>query len=186
MKKLLVINAASNKEESNTYHVYKDVMSKINTDAYEVKQLDLINMELPYLNPEILNGKMTKTFNTDVEKNIECLSEEFCNSDAFVFVFPTWNLGIPAIMKSYLDAVVDAGKTFKYTENGPVGLMDNKKAILINTCGGEGRHAMQYMCDLSEFIALDATEILVTGSAYKYANKDEMTKTYQINPEHLN
>lgn len=185
MKKLLVINAASSKEESNTYHVYKDVMNKINTADYEIKQLDLLEMELPYLNNNILAGKRSGTFNTQLEQNLECLSEEFCNSDAFVFVFPTWNLGIPAVMKSYLDVVIDAGKTFKYTENGPIGLMGNKKAILINTCGGEGRHAMQYMRDLSEFIALDATEILVTGSAYKYANKDEMTNVYEISHNHL-
>lgn len=47
-----------------------------------------------------------------------------------------WNFSFPAVMKSYLDAVAVAGKTFKYTENGPVGLLNNKKALHIQSRGG--------------------------------------------------
>lgn len=38
-----------------------------------------------------------------------------------------WNLSFPPVLKAYIDAVAVAGKTFKYTPEGPVGLLTDKK-----------------------------------------------------------
>lgn len=48
-----------------------------------------------------------------------------------------WNLSTPAILNAYIDYVSVTGITFKYTENGPVGLGEGKKAVHIVTRGGE-------------------------------------------------
>jgi len=48
-----------------------------------------------------------------------------------------WNLSIPAILKAYFDYVSVTGITFKHTENGAIGLLKNKKAVVIMTTGGE-------------------------------------------------
>ncbi len=53
--------------------------------------------------------------------------ETFMNADRYVFVTPMWNFSYPPVVKAYLDNVAIAGKTFKYTENGPVGLLEGKK-----------------------------------------------------------
>lgn len=47
-----------------------------------------------------------------------------------------WNFSFPPVMKAYIDAVAVAGKTFKYTEQGPVGLLTDKKALHIQARGG--------------------------------------------------
>ncbi|MBF0835332.1 NAD(P)H-dependent oxidoreductase, partial [Bacteroides acidifaciens] len=53
-------------------------------------------------------------------KRLEELSNQFVNADKYVFVTPFWNFSFPPVMKAYLDSVSVAGKTFKYTAEGPV------------------------------------------------------------------
>ena len=64
------------------------------------------------------------------------LSEQFISGDKYVFVTPLWNFSFPPVMKAYIDSVAVAGKTFKYTEQGPVGLLTDKKALHIQARGG--------------------------------------------------
>lgn len=61
---------------------------------------------------------------------------QFRDADKYVIAEPLWNLGIPAILKAYIDYVSVNGVTFGYTENGPVGLCQAKKAINITARGG--------------------------------------------------
>jgi FMN-dependent NADH-azoreductase len=62
---------------------------------------------------------------------------QFISADKYIIAEPLWNLGIPAILKAYIDYICVIGITFKYTEMGPIGLCENKKAINITTRGGE-------------------------------------------------
>jgi FMN-dependent NADH-azoreductase len=61
---------------------------------------------------------------------------EFKESDKIVIAAPMWNLSFPAILKCYLDYIMAVGITFQYTEKGPVGLCQGKKAVHIVTRGG--------------------------------------------------
>lgn len=67
---------------------------------------------------------------------MEELCNQFINADKYVFVTPLWNLGIPPKMRAYIDTICIAGKTFRYTESGPIGLLKNKKALHIQARGG--------------------------------------------------
>lgn len=70
--------------------------------------------------------------------------ETFMHADRYVFVTPMWNFSYPSVVKAYLDNLAIADKTFKYTENGPVGLLEGKKALHIQATGGvysEGPYA---------------------------------------------
>ena len=64
------------------------------------------------------------------------LVDQFVAADKYIFVTPFWNFSFPPIMKAYIDAICVAGKTFKYTEQGPVGLLTEKKAVHIQARGG--------------------------------------------------
>lgn len=61
---------------------------------------------------------------------------QFMEADKFVIAEPLWNLGIPAILKAYIDYITVTGITFQYTEAGPVGMCTGKKAINITSRGG--------------------------------------------------
>lgn len=62
---------------------------------------------------------------------------QFAKADKYIFAEPLWNLGIPAILKAYIDYVCVTSITFKYTAEGPVGLCLGKKAVNITTRGGD-------------------------------------------------
>lgn len=62
--------------------------------------------------------------------------EEFIAADKYVFVNPMYNHFLPAELKEYIDLTAVARKTFRYTADGPVGLLKGKKAIQIQATGG--------------------------------------------------
>lgn len=185
MKRLLVINATSDKVNSKTYFVYKDVLAKLDTSGFTIDELDLIDMQLPILDPEILKAKKHRALYTDLDKQIEELAVHFCNSDGYIFIFPTWNLNVPAVLKVYLDLVCDEDKVFRRTEFGTVGILDNKKAILINSSGGVNRGAIDYMNNLCTFMHLHPTEVFIDNTRFKYDTKMAMLKDYHIPVDHF-
>lgn len=97
----------------------------------EIKEIDLYNSGINFLSAEDLGAIFTGQ-----ENKVKEVAEEFANADKYVFASPMWNLNMPAILKAYIDYVLYAGITFKYTENGPVGLLENKKAVYVLSTGG--------------------------------------------------
>lgn len=66
----------------------------------------------------------------------DALIEEIEAADILVITTPIYNFGPPAVLKAWIDMVARAGKTFQYTENGPVGLLEGKKAYVAIASGG--------------------------------------------------
>ncbi|WP_028610209.1 FMN-dependent NADH-azoreductase [Paenibacillus harenae] len=106
-------------------------------------ELDLFKVELPYMNADMINGnfKVARGFDlTPAEQAAAEVSgkyiDQFLAADKVVFAFPLWNFTIPAVLHTYLDYLCQAGKTFSYTAEGPVGLVKDKKVALLNARGG--------------------------------------------------
>src|SRR6266705_3182238 len=66
----------------------------------------------------------------------DALIDELMAADIFVIAAPMYNFGIPSTLKAWIDYVARAGRTFRYSEKGPEGLVKGKKAILIHSRGG--------------------------------------------------
>jgi FMN-dependent NADH-azoreductase len=66
----------------------------------------------------------------------DALIAELRRADVIVLGLPMYNFGVPSALKAYFDHVARAGVTFRYTEKGPVGLLDGKKAYVFATRGG--------------------------------------------------
>ncbi len=66
----------------------------------------------------------------------DALISDIQNSDIIVLGVPMYNFGIPVQLKSWFDAIAKAGVTFRYTENGPVGLLTGKKVYVALARGG--------------------------------------------------
>lgn len=64
------------------------------------------------------------------------LVEELEASELIVISTPIYNFGIPASLKLWVDQVARAGRTFRYTENGPVGLLNGKRVVILAASGG--------------------------------------------------
>ncbi|QYR21570.1 FMN-dependent NADH-azoreductase [Paenibacillus sp. sptzw28] len=112
----------------------------------EVIHLDLYNLHIPQIDNEVFSGwgKLRSGSSFDQlsageQSKVTRLGEivdQFVAADKYIFVNPMWNFSFPPVLKAYIDAVSIAGKTFKYSEQGPVGLLTDKKALHIQASGG--------------------------------------------------
>ena len=66
----------------------------------------------------------------------DTLIAELQAADTIVISTPVYNFGAPAVLKAWADLVARVGTTFKYTETGPVGLLEGKKAYIAAASGG--------------------------------------------------
>jgi FMN-dependent NADH-azoreductase len=66
----------------------------------------------------------------------ERLMAQFLASDVIVIGAPMYNFGIPSTLKAWIDRIAVAGKTFRYGENGPVGLAGGKRVVIASGRGG--------------------------------------------------
>jgi FMN-dependent NADH-azoreductase len=67
----------------------------------------------------------------------EELIEEFLAADVVVIGAPMYNFSVPTQLKAWIDRIAQAGRTFKYSEAGPVGLAGGKKVIIASSRGGK-------------------------------------------------
>lgn len=66
----------------------------------------------------------------------DTLVGELKSADTIVIGTPVYNFAVPAALKAWIDLVARARETFQYTEDGPVGLLQGKKAYVIIASGG--------------------------------------------------
>ncbi|UKS28021.1 NAD(P)H-dependent oxidoreductase [Paenibacillus sp. HWE-109] len=152
----------------------------------EVIHLDLYKENIPQFDADVLRGweklRLGSSFDqlTDAEKSkvarLEAIVDQFVAADKYVYVSPMWNFSIPPVLKAYTDATSIPGKTFKYTEDGPEGLLTGKKALHIQASGSvylEGPLAplemgYSYLNKVLHFYGIQSIEaIFVEGTALK-------------------
>lgn len=150
----------------------------------EVVHLDMYKEDIPQFDADVLRGwgklRSGASFNqlTDAEKSkvarLEAIVDQYVEADKYVYVSPMWNFSIPPVLKAYTDATSVPGKTFKYTKNGPVGLLSGKKALHIQASGSvysEGPLApvemgYSYLNKVLQFYGIQSIEaIFVEGTA---------------------
>ena len=66
----------------------------------------------------------------------DTLVEELRAADTIIIGVPVYNFGVPTALKAWIDLIARAGETFKYTDTGPVGLLENKKVYIAMASGG--------------------------------------------------
>ncbi|MGX4583072.1 NAD(P)H-dependent oxidoreductase [Paenibacillus chitinolyticus] len=149
MATVLYITANPQDEEKS----YSMLVGKEFVQAYrsanpsdEVIHLDLYKMEIPQLDQDIFSGWGKLNAGISFEKltaaekmklgRLGELVDQFVAADKYIFVTPIWNYSYPPVMKSYIDSICIAGKTFKYLPDiGRVGLLNDKKALHIQASG---------------------------------------------------
>lgn len=182
MSKVLYITAnpkpIENSYSLSTGEIFIEEYSKNNPD-HEIKRIDLFENPPPLIDREILNafqklkeGVSIRNLDLEEQKKLNSLfsnTEEFIDHDKYIFAYPMWNFNIPPYLKAYIDNIVIAGKTFKYTPEGSVGILQNKKALLIQASGGfytgtELDHGVKYIKGILNFIGVfDLETILIQG-----------------------
>jgi len=139
MNKVLYIKANIKPEgQSRTFKVsdnFIEEYKKLNPQD-EVTVLDLYNENINFLKGEDLGSVFGPKNEESRNHPILKYAYQLAEADKIVLAAPMWNLGMPAIVKAYFDYVSVTGITFRYTENGPVGIANAKKALIVSGRGG--------------------------------------------------
>ncbi|QDA58861.1 FMN-dependent NADH-azoreductase [Hymenobacter jejuensis] len=151
----------------------------------QVEELDLYHDFVPLIDEDVLRGwgkLATQQELSPVEsrkvQGLTVLVEQFLAADTVVFALPMWNFGYPPMVKAYLDAIAVAGKTFRYTSEGPVGLAGGKQVIVFEARGGiyssgpaqAMEHTTSYLTTFLAFLGItDVQLVLAEGLAMNAA-----------------
>jgi FMN-dependent NADH-azoreductase len=107
----------------------------------QISYRDLAAQPIAHLSGEIIGANFTAEADwTETQRSESALSnaliEEFLATDVLVIGAPMYNFSIPSQLKSWIDRVAAAGRTFKYGANGPEGLAGGKKVVIVSSRGG--------------------------------------------------
>ena len=185
MSKVLYIKANPKEDgQSRTFKIsdfFMEEYKKLHPDD-EIQTLDLYKENIGFLGLKDLEDIGSKKDGTVGDSKVLKYAYEFAKADKYIFAAPMWNLSFPAILKAYIDYITISGITFKYTEKGPVGLLENKKAIHIVSRGGyhEGtpyEMGDKYIKIILNFLGVsDIQSIIVEGLDIQGVNIDEKIK----------
>ncbi|WP_028626711.1 FMN-dependent NADH-azoreductase [Metapseudomonas resinovorans] len=176
MSRVLVIESSARQQGSVSRQLTQDFIAKWQAahPADEITVRDLAVDQVPHLDADLLGGWMKPADQqSESEKaalqRSNLLTEELLAADVLVMAAPMYNFAIPSTLKSWLDHVLRAGVTFKYTETGPKGLLTGKRAIVLTARGGiySGSpmdHQEPYLRQAMSFIGIhDVTFIHAEG-----------------------
>ena len=156
-------------------------------DTFKAKHADVttitrdVSVGLPVVNPAWIGANFTEADKrTNEHKAQLALSDtligELRAADVIVIGVPVYNFGIPAALKAWVDLVCRARETFRYTEEGPEGLLTGKKAFLVYASTGvpldsEVDFAGRYMRQMLSFVGI--TDVTVISAAEQLFREEE-------------
>ena len=141
MSKILHITSSIRGDESVSNSLGAKLVEGLSSGDTSVTKRDLAQNDLPFIDADRFAANLAPHADRSAEQAelaaiADTLIEELQAADTIVFSVPIYNFGVPATVKAWADLVARAGTTFKYTENGPVGLLEGKKAFITAASGG--------------------------------------------------
>jgi FMN-dependent NADH-azoreductase len=144
MTTLLQINASLNNGNGQSSQLANQFVAAFHERRPEVKIVvrDVAAAEpVPHLNAERFGAFITKPDERSAAQRAvvaysDVLINELMQADIIVLGLPMYNFGVPSQLKAYFDHIARVGHTFKYTANGPVGLLTGKKVYVFAARGG--------------------------------------------------
>lgn len=143
MKKILQINASARTQGANSTRLADAIRARLGELApgATVEIRDLAAEPHPALDEAALGALFTPAAQRSAEQAArvardDALIAQLQSADAVVIGVPMYNFGIPVQLKAWIDAIARAGVTFRYTENGPEGLVAGKKVYVALARGG--------------------------------------------------
>jgi FMN-dependent NADH-azoreductase len=184
MKTLLQINTSIFSDGGQSSQLAKRFVGTwrdANPDSRLVVR-DLAKNPVPHLDAAGFGAFLAKPEERTAEqqaaaKYSDVLIAELKSADVIVLGLPLYNFGLPSTLKAYFDQVGRAGQTFRYTAEGPVGLVTGKKAYVFATRGGLYKGTPKdtqtpYVRDFLGFLGITDVEfVYAEGLAISEASK---------------
>jgi FMN-dependent NADH-azoreductase len=186
MKTLLQIHTSIFSEGGQSSRLAKSFVSQWQAANPRATVLtrDLARDPVPHLSAERFQAFLAKPEERTLPQDADVaysdtLIDELQRADVIVIGLPMYNFGVPSALKAYFDHIARSGRTFRYTANGPEGLLKGKKAYVMATRGGlYAGTALDtetaYVRDFLRFIGIDDVEfIYAEGLAMGEAPKND-------------
>ncbi len=142
MKSVLAIFSSLHGVQGNSSQLANEYLDNLAKQSeVQITRVDLTELALPHLTGEEMQAWMTESSErSEAQQHLASYSDDIVEAvkraDEIVLAVPMYNFGIPSSLKAYFDRIARAGITFKYTEQGPVGLLENKSALVFAARGG--------------------------------------------------
>ena len=168
---VLNIQASARHDGSVTRQLSDKILTEIAADQTITRDLAT---GLPLLDAAWLAANFTLADDrTDVQRETLALSDslitEIKQADTIVIGSPVYNFSVPAVLKAWVDQIARVGVTFKYTPNGPIGLLSDKRAIIVIASGGtpvgsDIDYASGYLKHIMGFIGITDVTIIAADA----------------------
>lgn len=143
MTNILVITASIFGQDGQSSQLVKRTLDQLRQTHGDVNIVtrDLAAEPVPHLDASRFGAFLTgEGDRNDEQKRVidysDSLIQEIQSADVIVMGVPMYNFGIPSALKAYFDHIARAGVTFRYTENGPVGLLKDRPVYVLAARGG--------------------------------------------------
>ena len=176
---LFHLNASARSQGSVSRDLSQTLVDQLSDGQTNIITRDVGASPLPLVSESWVGANFTpEEARTPEQKDVLALSDtliaELEAADTLVFGVPIYNFGVPAAFKAWVDLVARARKTFKYTETGPVGLLEGKTAYVVIASGGTAsgseidfatpyvRHVLGFL-GIHDVTVIAADQLMSTG-----------------------
>lgn len=176
---ILHIDSSARIEGSVSRSLSQNLVDALSSADTQVVARDIGVTSLPLLSETWVAANFTPDEARTPEQNkvlglSDTLIAELEAADTIVLGVPIYNFGVPSVFKAWVDLVARARKTFKYTESGPVGLLEGKKAYVVIASGGTQsgseidfatpyiRHVLGFL-GIHDVFVIAADQLMATG-----------------------
>ncbi|PEK87752.1 FMN-dependent NADH-azoreductase [Bacillus mycoides] len=182
MNKTLIINAHPKVDDTSSVSIkvlnhflvsYKELIPNNET----IEQIKLYDDVVPMIDKTVLsawekqgNGQKLTDEEQKVTERMSEILQQFKSANTYVIVLPLHNFNIPSKLKDYMDNIMIARETFKYTETGSVGLLkDGRRMLVIQASGGiytnddwytEVEYSHKYLKAMFNFLGIEDYQIV--------------------------
>jgi FMN-dependent NADH-azoreductase len=175
MTSILLVTSSPRGTASHSTRLATELVDKLSAFHPEsaVVRRDLVRDELPHIGTHFATGIATPANQRSAKQEgavvvSDAVVDEALAADTIVIAAGIINFSIPSTLKAWLDHLARSGRTFRYTENGPVGLIGNKKIYLVVASGGiysEGPdtpldHAVPYLISVLSFMGMNDVDVV--------------------------
>lgn len=180
---ILRIDASARTADSVTRQLADTLLEQLQLQMPVRVQRRDVSQGLPFINADWVAANFTRAEQRSAaQQQILALSaslvQEIQDSDILLITAPIYNFSVPATLKAWIDLVARAGLTFRYTSEGPVGLLQGKKAVVIMASGGTGigseiDFASPYLRHVMRFIGIDDVSF-INAERYDAGDQQQM------------
>ncbi|MBH8597677.1 MULTISPECIES: FMN-dependent NADH-azoreductase [unclassified Thermoactinomyces] len=182
MNKTLIINAHPKTDDPSSVSLqvlnhFLKAYKEFTNGSEVIEQINLYSEDVPMIDKTVLSawekqqkGQELTSQEQQVTERMSEILQQFKSANTYVIVLPLHNFNIPSKLKDYMDNIMIPRETFKYTENGSVGLLkDGRRLLVIQASGGiytnndwytEVEYSHKYLKSMFNFLGIEDYQII--------------------------